>query len=85
MIANRIKRKYLLNRKPLHEMHSGPGWLWDRNEVGEARKRVAAKCFIRNNSNINPADIRDLPTKILVALCKGIKHGRKNSQSCNNS
>lgn len=75
MIADRIKRKHLLNRKPLHEMNSGPGWLWDRNEVGEARKRVAAKCFIRQNSKMDGVALlhRDAPTPFLVTLAKTIK------------
>lgn len=73
MIATRIKRKHLLNRRPLHTMQSGPGWLWDRNEVAEARKRVAAKCFIRQNSTMDAVAIRDAPTTLLVTLAKSIK------------
>lgn len=73
MIAERLRRKELANRRPLYTMPIGPGWLWDKREVGEARKRVAAKCFIRNNSNINPVNVRDLTTPLLVSLCKIIK------------
>ena len=73
MIADRLRRKDLANRRPLHTMQSGPGWLWTREEVGEARKRVAAKCFIRNNSTINPVDVRDAPTPLLVTLAKTVK------------
>jgi len=73
MIRERLKRKHLADRKPLHEMHTGPGWLWDRNEVAEARKRVAAKHYIRRCSTMNAIDIRDLPTTLLVIIAKSIK------------
>lgn len=73
MIAERLKRKELANRRPLHTMPIGPGWLWDRNEVGEARKRVAAKHFIRTNSTLRSLDVRDAPTPLLVLLCKTVK------------
>jgi len=73
MIRDRLKRKHLADRKPLHEMHAGPGWLWDRNEVGEARKRVAAKHYIRRHSTMNVIDVRDLPTPVLVVIAKSVK------------
>jgi hypothetical protein len=71
MIADRLKRKELANRRPLHTFPDN--WIWDRNEVGEARKRVAAKRFIRQNSTLNPVDIRDAETPLLVTLAKTIK------------
>ena len=73
MIVDRLKRKHLANRRPLYTMPIGPGWLWDRAEVGEARKRVAAKCYIRRNSNLNPVDVRDASTPLLVTIAKTIK------------
>lgn len=71
MIAHRLKRKELANRRPLHSFKLN--WPWDRTEVGEARKRVAAKAFIRRNSTINPVDVRNVPTPTLVLLAKTIK------------
>jgi hypothetical protein len=47
--------------------------LWDPKEVGEARKRVAAKTFLRRNSTVPPVDIRDVSTPVLVTLCQTVQ------------
>jgi len=52
------------------------GGLWDKAEVAEARKRVAAKLFIARYSTMNRCELRNLPTPMLVLLAQTVNELR---------
>lgn len=55
-------------RKPLYMLHPV-----NRQEVADARKRVAAKRYLRRYSTLPQTSILELPTKVLVTLCKAVR------------
>lgn len=56
-------------RTPIREL----GQLWDKAQVADARKRVAAKRYIIRNSKVGMDELAATPTSMLVLLCQCVR------------